>query len=85
MLSSVCLRTKHTKMDTKFETLSSEIDKLENNILELKKKRARCSNFPPIKFTKGQTTLRLKTEKGSDWVFEDIKPKKMVSIITLPM
>ena len=63
-------------MATEYQKLSEEIDKLEKNVLELKKKRARCSSYPPIKITKGQTTLKLKTERGSDWTFEEIKYEK---------
>ncbi len=57
---------------TKYQKISEEIDNLEKDILELKKKRSRYSSYPPIKLTKRQTALKLRTGNNSDWLFEDI-------------
>jgi hypothetical protein len=55
------------------EQLTKEIDALQEKIVDLKKKRSRCSKYPPIKLSKELTNINLKTNNGSDWTFSEIR------------
>ncbi len=52
--------------------LSNEIKELGKKIIILKGLNARNGEWGPIKLSKNQTSLKLITERGSDWLFEDI-------------
>lgn len=52
--------------------LIDEISELEKRLIILKGLNARNSEYPPIKLPKNQTSLKLITGKGYNWLFEDI-------------
>ena len=58
---------------TEYQTLTNQIDALKKLVHELKIKRARVSEYPPIVAPLGQKRIESTMEKGGDFVLDDVE------------